>query len=162
MPAAHDWQGQTVPKRLDPRGLFLSQLAGPGRAAVVVVTAPTHATANDANITAESNKSMTGLKARLSNAHPAVFTLFAGLAGFSAYFSMYAFRKPFSAATFDNVEGWTFLLDYKVALVIAQVAGYALSKLIGVKVVSEIGSGRRGLAILALIGVAWLALLVFP
>lgn len=105
---------------------------------------------------------MTGLRARLSNAHPAVFTLFAGLAGFSAYFSMYAFRKPFSAATFENVDGWTFLLDYKVALVIAQVAGYALSKLIGVKVVSEIGSGRRGLAILALIGVAWLALLIFP
>ena len=105
---------------------------------------------------------MTGLKARLSTAHPAVFTLFAGLAGFSAYFSMYAFRKPFSAATFDHVAGWHFLLDYKVALVIAQVAGYALSKLIGVKVISEIGPGRRGLAILVLIGVAWLALIIFP
>lgn len=105
---------------------------------------------------------MTGLKARLSTAHPAVFTLFAGLAGFSAYFSMYAFRKPFSAATFDHVAGWTFLLDYKVALVIAQVAGYALSKLIGVKVVSEINPGQRGLAIVALIGVAWLSLIVFP
>ncbi len=105
---------------------------------------------------------MTGLKAWLSRAHPAVFTLFAGLAGFSAYFSMYAFRKPFSAATFDHVAGWTFLLDYKVALVIAQVAGYALSKLIGVKVVSEISASRRGLAIVALIGMAWLSLIVFP
>lgn len=105
---------------------------------------------------------MTGLKARLSAAHPAVFTLFAGLAGFSAYFSMYAFRKPFSAATFDDVAGWSFLLDYKVALVIAQVAGYALSKLIGVKVVSEISPSQRGLAIVVLIGVAWLSLILFP
>ena len=58
---------------------------------------------------------------------------------------MYAFRKPFTAATFDAVPGWHFALDYKIALVIAQAAGYAASKLIGVKVISEIepGAARR-------------------
>jgi hypothetical protein len=90
-----------------------------------------------------------------------VFTAVAGLAGFSAYFSMYAFRKPFAAATFEAVPGWHFVLDYKIALVLAQVVGYALSKLIGVKVISEIGPAWRGAAILALIGVAWFALVAF-
>lgn len=101
------------------------------------------------------------LRQGLARANPALFTIFAGLAGFCAYFAMYAFRKPFSAATFDAVPGWTILLDYKIALVLAQVAGYALSKMIGVKVISEIAPGRRGRAILGLIGLSWLALVAF-
>ncbi|MBU6371186.1 MAG: hypothetical protein KJS97_00545 [Alphaproteobacteria bacterium] len=87
--------------------------------------------------------------------------LVGGLASFSAYFAMYAFRKPFTAATFDAPEGWTAALDFKIALVIAQVIGYALSKAIGVKVISELGRKGRAAAILALIGAAWLALIVF-
>lgn len=97
----------------------------------------------------------------LSRAHPIIFTLVAGLAGFSAYFAMYAFRKPFTAATFDAVPGWHLALDYKIALVVAQVAGYALSKFIGVKVISEIQPHRRAGAIIGLIGVSWLALVGF-
>lgn len=97
----------------------------------------------------------------LERANPLAFTLFAGLAGFCAYFSMYAFRKPFAAATFGAVDGWTFAVDYKIALVVAQVAGYAASKLIGVKVISEIAPSHRGAAILGLIGASWLALLAF-
>ncbi|MGZ3403931.1 MAG: DUF5690 family protein, partial [Phenylobacterium sp.] len=46
-------------------------------------------------------------------------------------------------------------------LVLAQVAGYALSKLIGIKVVSELSPARRGAAILLLIGLSWLALVGF-
>ncbi len=103
----------------------------------------------------------TGPRRWLERAHPLAFTLFAGLAGFCAYFSMYAFRKPFAAATFGAVEGWSFAVDYKIALVLAQVAGYALSKMIGVKVISEIAPRHRGAAILGLIGVSWLALLAF-
>src|SRR6202161_1750819 len=74
---------------------------------------------------------------------------------------MYAFRKPFSAATFTGVPGWTFALDYKIALVIAQVAGYALSKLIGIKVISELQPARRAPAILVLILLACVALILF-
>ena len=101
------------------------------------------------------------LRRVLSQAPPAVFTVVAGLAGFSAYFAMYAFRKPFTAATFVGVPGWSFPLDYKIALVLAQVAGYALSKFVGVKVVSEIRAERRALAILGLVGASWLALVLF-
>jgi hypothetical protein len=99
---------------------------------------------------------------RLERAHPALFMAFAGLASFSAYFAMYAFRKPFAAATFDHVAGWPFvLLDYKSALVIAQVLGYALSKVMGIKLISEMGPSRRALAIVGLISASWLALVLF-
>lgn len=89
------------------------------------------------------------------------FILFAGGAAFSAYFAMYAFRKPFTAATFADVGSWTFAIDFKVALVIAQLIGYALSKFIGVKVVSEMSAARRGVAIVGLIGLSWIALVLF-
>jgi hypothetical protein len=104
---------------------------------------------------------MARLRRMLERSNPVLFTTVAGLAGFSAYFSMYAFRKPFSAATFAVVPGWTFALDYKIALVIAQVAGYALSKLIGIKVISELDPARRSSAIIALILLAWVALVLF-
>jgi hypothetical protein len=101
------------------------------------------------------------LRRALAAANPVLFTAVAGTAGFCAYFSMYAFRKPFTAATFEAVPGWHFALDYKIALILAQVAGYALSKFIGVKVISEIHPRRRAWAIIGLIGVSWLALLAF-
>src|SRR5450755_1437357 len=75
--------------------------------------------------------------------------------------ALYAFRKPFSAATFALVPGWTFALDYKIALVIAQVAGYALSKLIGIKVISELDPAKRASAISVLILLSWAALVLF-
>jgi hypothetical protein len=101
------------------------------------------------------------LRQMLERSNRLVFTVVAGLAGFSAYFSMYAFRKPFSVATFAVVPGWTFALDYKIALVLAQVFGYALSKMIGIKVISELDPARRASAIVGLIVLAWVALILF-
>jgi len=101
------------------------------------------------------------LRQKLAQASPLALTVVAGLAGFCAYFSMYAFRKPFSAASFGVVPGWSFVLDYKIALVIAQVAGYAVSKLIGIKFVSELDPAKRAAAIIVLILAAWAALLMF-
>ena len=89
------------------------------------------------------------------------FTAFASLAGFATYFSMYAFRKPFAAASYATVEGWHFALDFKIALVIAQVLGYATAKFIGIKVIAEMRPTYRATAILCLIGAAWIALLAF-
>lgn len=84
-----------------------------------------------------------------------------GLAAFGAYFAMYAFRKPFAAATFEAVPGWHSAIDYKTVLLIAQVIGYALSKLIGIRVIAEFGRIGRGPMILLLIGLSWIALLLF-
>jgi Family of unknown function (DUF5690) len=104
---------------------------------------------------------MKKITAWLERGHPAALILFGGAAAFCAYFSMYAFRKPFSAATFEIVPGWTFELDFKIALVIAQVLGYALSKFIGIKIIAELDRSKRALAILVLIGLSWLALVLF-
>ena len=82
-------------------------------------------------------------------------------AAFSTYFCMYAFRKPFTVATYEGIDGWGFAIDFKIAIVIAQVLGYALSKLIGVKVVSEAAPNRRALMILTFIATAWIALVLF-
>jgi len=76
-----------------------------------------------------------------------VFVLHASLAAFGTYFCMYAFRKPFSVATFD---GLSFIgVDYKILLVIAQVLGYALSKFVGIKVISELKPNRSSLLLFA-------------
>src|SRR3954462_8571641 len=64
------------------------------------------------------------------------FALYATGAAFCLYTCVYAFRKTFSVATF---EGLAYAgVSYKVWLVIFQVIGYALSKFIGIKVISEI------------------------
>lgn len=89
------------------------------------------------------------------------FVPIAGAAAFSAYFSMYAFRKPLAAATFVDIGGWDFSIDYKSCLLIAQVTGYAFSKMIGIRVVAELTRERRAQTICALVGTAWLALIAF-
>jgi hypothetical protein len=104
---------------------------------------------------------MSNLTKSLERANPVLFTAFAGLAGFAAYFSMYAFRKPFSVAIFGAVPGWHFVLDYKIALVLAQVAGYALSKWMGIKLIAEFQPSKRAGAIFKLISLSWVALLLF-
>jgi hypothetical protein len=92
-------------------------------------------------------------------------SIYGGLMAFGTYFSMYAYRKPFAAADFANVSAtphiFGLFLDYKVALVMAQVFGYALSKFIGIKVVSELPARFRILAILTLIALSELALVGF-
>jgi hypothetical protein len=87
------------------------------------------------------------------------FTVFASLAAFCAYSSMYGFRKPFTAAQFAGLE--FFGMDYKTIVVIAQVFGYMLSKGIGIKVVSELTSFRRPVLMLVFMGVAEAALGLF-
>ncbi|MCH7627748.1 MAG: hypothetical protein IH997_03425 [Proteobacteria bacterium] len=87
--------------------------------------------------------------------------LLGGIAAFSAYFAMYAFRKPLTVATYDDVGFMPLGLDYKSALVIMQVIGYALSKLIGIRVIAGFGRKGRARAIAGLIGVSWAALVAF-
>lgn len=90
---------------------------------------------------------------------PVAFALFGATAAFCTYACAYAFRKSITATTF---EGMAFAgINYKIWLITAQVLGYALSKRIGVKVISEMPAGQRALRILQLIGLAELALLAF-
>lgn len=99
---------------------------------------------------------MTAAKRQMSSV---ILAALAVSGAFITYFSMYAFRKPFTAAEYSDLSLWG--LDYKIVLVIAQVAGYTASKFLGIKVVSEMKPAARIRSILFLIGVAWLALLGF-
>lgn len=87
------------------------------------------------------------------------FILQAAFATFGAYFCMYAFRKPFTVATFEGLAFWG--VNYKILLIIAQVVGYTLSKFIGIKVISEMKSNKRILYLIGFILFAELALLGF-
>lgn len=87
------------------------------------------------------------------------FTLFTSLAAFGLYTCVYAFRKTFAAATFDDL---TYLgITYKVWLVTFQVVGYALSKFIGIKVIAELKAHKRSVGILLMVGIAGLSWLLF-
>ncbi len=99
------------------------------------------------------------LRGWLSRAPAPVFTIYGGLMAFGAYFAMYGFRRPFTVASYADAA--PVLVEYKIALVIAQVFGYALSKVAGIKLVSEMPPQRRAAAILALIAAAELFLVLF-
>ncbi|TDS12334.1 hypothetical protein B0I21_106192 [Sphingobacterium paludis] len=98
-------------------------------------------------------------KIDLGKAPYVVQMLLLALAAFGCYTSMYAYRKAFTAAMFAELP--VLGIDYKVWLVIAQVMGYMLSKFYGIKFVAELGQRKRGVKLLVLIGLAWIALLGF-
>lgn len=85
--------------------------------------------------------------------------LFAVVATFGAYFCMYMYRKPFTAASYETMTA--FGMAYKPVAVISQVLGYTFSKFMGIKVISEAGAKHRVLYYLGMIGVAEVALLLF-
>lgn len=99
----------------------------------------------------------------LETAHPAAFSAYAIVAAFSTYFCMYAFRKPFAVATFEGGVDVPLLgaMDLKILFILSQLLGYALSKFLGIKVISEMDGARRAWALMAAIGFAHLALLLF-
>ncbi|HEY2786562.1 MAG TPA: DUF5690 family protein [Fimbriiglobus sp.] len=81
------------------------------------------------------------------------------VAAFGCYFCMYLFRKPFTAARFEDGTLWG--VGLKTIFVIAQVAGYTTSKFIGIRVVAQVRPHRRVFMLLGLVGLAELALVLF-
>jgi hypothetical protein len=99
------------------------------------------------------------LRAKIAKWPYSLLSVMAAISAFGAYTSMYAFRKAFAAGTFTGQQ--YFHVDYKVWLVIAQIIGYTLSKFYGIRFIAEIKGNKRGVTILLLVGIAWLALLGF-
>ena len=97
----------------------------------------------------------------LASAPVPLFTLVVVFASFSTYFCMYAFRKPFSAASYEGLKFLGGDIDLKTAFVISQIIGYALSKVIGIKVCAEIDRQKRARGLVLMIVVAELSLLLF-
>lgn len=78
---------------------------------------------------------------------------------FFTYASVFAFRKPFTVATFEGLQYWN--VSYQTLLIISQVVGYMLSKFYGIKFISELQRHGRWKTSLLMVGVAWLSLLLF-
>ena len=97
--------------------------------------------------------------------HPKTFVLFATASAFACYFCTYAFRKPFSAATFEGVplflsfDGRT--LEPKTLFVIAQIFGYCVSKFIGTRLCAELRREDLAKALIITVLLGMLALLGF-
>lgn len=93
------------------------------------------------------------------SAHPVFLTLWASMAAFGAYFCMYMYRKPYAAALFEGQM--LFGLDYKIVLIISQVAGYACSKFLGIRIISSMKPESRAYYYIGLIGIALIGLSLF-
>lgn len=87
------------------------------------------------------------------------FTVYVSVCSFCLYTCIFALRKTFGVATYENLSVWG--ADFKVWMVIFQVLGYMLSKFIGIKVVSELAAASRARGILIMVSVASLAWLFF-
>jgi MFS family permease len=101
------------------------------------------------------------LTRRLSSLPAPAFALFAAMAAFACYFSMYAFRRPFTAASFEGLSFLDSGVTLKTSLVLSQIIGYTLSKYIGVKICSETTAAKRTQMLIALILAAQFSLLLF-
>jgi hypothetical protein len=91
------------------------------------------------------------------------FTIFAAVTAFCLYTSVYAFRKTFTAATFDGLHYWG--LNYKAWLIIFQVVGYGVAKFYGIKVIAELQAKSRTGGILLMVTIAavsWFFFAVVP
>lgn len=92
--------------------------------------------------------------------HPSWLSAWALVAAFGAYFCMYGFRKPFTAATYEEQTLW-WGFGYKAVLVTAQVLGYTLSKFIGIRVIAQMRPEHRARTLWLFVGLAQAALLLF-
>ncbi|MGN6417991.1 MAG: DUF5690 family protein [Pseudobacter sp.] len=88
-----------------------------------------------------------------------MIAIYAAVVAFLSYTSVYAYRKPFTVATFDGLIFWG--IKYQVLLIISQGLGYMLSKFAGIRFISELKRIGRWKTSALLIGTAWFSLLVF-
>jgi hypothetical protein len=99
------------------------------------------------------------LKTRLQRSPGWVFILYLSLSSFTVYACMYGFRKPYTAASYAGIS--LFGISYKVVLVIVQTIGYTISKFYGIRFIAGMDPSKRARYIVLLIGIAWIALLLF-
>lgn len=85
--------------------------------------------------------------------------LWAMSAAFGAYFCMYGFRKPYTAGSFQDAAFWG--IGFKTILVTTQVAGYMVSKFVGIRIIAEMPPQRRAVSMFWLVLVAEAALILF-
>jgi MFS family permease len=95
----------------------------------------------------------------LSNKNNIAQTIYISMTAFLVYACMYGIRKSFTVAEFKGLNLWG--IDFKAIIIISQVLGYAVSKFIGIRVISEMTRRSRAVSIIILTGVGELALILF-
>jgi len=88
-----------------------------------------------------------------------VFAVLTSAVAFLTYSSVYAYRKPFTVATFDGLKFWG--ISYQTLLIISQVTGYMLSKFYGIRFIAELKKIGRWKTAMILMLIAWMALFFF-
>lgn len=92
--------------------------------------------------------------------HSCFLTVYGFIFAFITYFCMYAYRKPYTALSYDGEE--LYGLSFKTVLIIVQTIGYLLSKVLGIKYISELSHNHRGEYIILLITISEISLIFFP
>lgn len=85
--------------------------------------------------------------------------LLASVASFITYTSVYGFRKPYTASSYDGI--YLLGLSYKSVLVMTQVIGYMCGKFYGIRFIAAVDVSKRGSILIKVVLLAWLALLLF-
>lgn len=90
---------------------------------------------------------------------PFSFNIFASLVAFFTYLCFYPFRRAYTAATYEDIEFWG--IQFKILMITAQVLGFAVSKGLGIKYVSEMLPKNRVNNLLLMVAISWIAYLLF-
>jgi hypothetical protein len=93
------------------------------------------------------------------NRNPIILTLFASVTAFFTYMCFYPFRRAYTAATYDDLA--FFGVNFKILIITAQVLGFAVSKGLGIKYVSEMLPRNRSRNLLIMISLSWICYLFF-
>jgi hypothetical protein len=88
-----------------------------------------------------------------------ILVVFASLTAFMTYLCFYPFRRAYTAATYEELAFWG--INFKILMITAQVLGFAVSKGIGIKVVSEMNPNHRSRNMLLMVGLSWICYLFF-
>ncbi len=81
------------------------------------------------------------------------FTVFASVTAFFTYMCFYPFRRAYTAAMYEELVFWG--VQFKILIITAQVLGFAVSKGLGIKFVSEMLPQKRSRNLLIMIVLSW-------
>ncbi len=87
------------------------------------------------------------------------FTVFASVTAFFTYMCFYPFRRAYTAAMYEELAFWG--VQFKILIITAQVLGFAVSKGLGIKYVSEMLPQKRSRNLLIMIALSWMSYFFF-
>jgi hypothetical protein len=86
-------------------------------------------------------------------------SLYAAVTAFCFYAAVFAFRKPFTIATFGGQKFGG--IEYQTLLIVSQAIGYMCAKFYGIPFISSLNLKNRWRIVLVLVCVIWGSLLLF-